>query len=216
LDLSYVCERSKNSKTQRLTLVVDVMTGLLPEDALGEVPVGFAIVGHVGMLDLFPTVRLRLIYTAHLNLRNEYLPYKKVIAEVLMDKNPTIRTVINKVDDVGAASEFRTFGYEVLAGPDDLKVELSEGNCLFRFDYSKVYWNSRLQTEHKRLVDSFQPGEVVCDVMAGIGPFAVPAGKKGVFVWANDLNPDSYECMKDAIARNKVSHPISFSPPSSI
>ncbi|CZT42249.1 probable protein MET-10 [Rhynchosporium secalis] len=166
----------------------DVMTSLLPEDAQGEIPVGFAIVGHV----------------AHLNLRDEYLPYKKVIAEVLVDKNPTIRTVINKVDDVGTHSEFRTFEYEVLAGPDDMEVEMSEGDCIFKFNYSKVYWNSRLQTEHKRLVDYFQPGEVVCDVMAGIGPFAVPAGKKGVFVWANDLNPESYEALKAAIKRNKV------------
>ncbi|KAH6670644.1 guanine-N(1)--methyltransferas-like protein [Halenospora varia] len=166
----------------------DVMTSLLPEDALGEVPVGFAIVGHV----------------AHLNLRDEYLPYKKVIAEVLVDKNPGIKTVINKIDDVGTHSEFRTFGYEVLAGPDDMNVEVSEADCDFKFDYSKVYWNTRLQTEHKRLVDLFNPGEVVCDVMAGIGPFAVPAGKKGVFVWANDLNPESYEAMKWAINKNKV------------
>ncbi|KAL2066463.1 hypothetical protein VTL71DRAFT_2534 [Oculimacula yallundae] len=166
----------------------DVMTSLLPEDAQGEIPVGFAIVGHV----------------AHLNLRDEYLPYKNIIAEVLVDKNPTIRTVINKVDDVGTHSEFRTFDYEVLAGPDDMEVEMSEGDCIFKFNYSKVYWNSRLQTEHKRLVDYFQPGEVVCDVMAGIGPFAVPAGKKGVFVWANDLNPESYEALKQAVTRNKV------------
>jgi tRNA (guanine37-N1)-methyltransferase len=50
----------------------------------------------------------------------------------------------------------------------------------------------------------FKPGELVADVMAGVGPFAVPAGKNGVFVWANDLNPDSYESLKDAIVRNKV------------
>lgn len=137
-------------------------------------------------------------------MRDEYLPYKKVIAEVLVDKNPNITTVINKVDDVGNSSEFRTFAYEVLAGPDNMNVEISEENCIFRFDYSKVYWNSRLHTEHKRLVDSFKPGEVVCDVMAGVGPFAVPAGKKGVFVWANDLNPDSIASMKDAIVKNKV------------
>ena len=112
--------------------------------------------------------------------------------------------MINKIDDVGTQSEFRTFEYEVLAGPDNMNVELSEGDCTFRFDYSKVYWNSRLQTEHKRLVDLFNPGEVVCDVMAGVGPFAVPAGKKGVFVWANDLNPDSVASMRDAIERNKV------------
>ena len=112
--------------------------------------------------------------------------------------------MINKIEDVGAHSEFRTFSYEVLAGEDNMNVEISEGNCIFRFDYSKVYWNSRLQTEHKRLVDSFNPGEVVCDVMAGVGPFAVPAGKKGVFVWANDLNPASYASLQDAITRNKV------------
>jgi tRNA (guanine37-N1)-methyltransferase len=127
-----------------------------------------------------------------------------VIAEVLVDKNAAVRTVINKTDDVGTHSEFRTFGYEVLAGEDDMNVEIREGDCTFKFDYSKVYWNSRLQTEHKRLVDSFSPGDVVCDVMAGVGPFACPAGKKGVFVWANDLNPDSYASMKDAITRNKV------------
>lgn len=152
----------------------------------------------------YPRRAISLTFEAHLNLKEEYLPFKKVIAEVLIDKNPGITTVINKVDDVGNSSEFRTFAYEVLAGPDDMNVEISEGNCIFKFDYSKVYWNSRLQTEHKRLVDSFNPGEVVCDVMAGVGPFAVPAGKKGVFVWANDLNPDSVASMKDAIIRNKV------------
>lgn len=40
--------------------------------------------------------------------------------------------------------------------------------------------------------------------MAGIGPFAVPAGKKGCFVWANDLNPASYASLEDAVKRNKV------------
>jgi tRNA G37 N-methylase Trm5 len=91
-----------------------------------------------------------------------------------------------------------------------MNVEIREGDCTFRFDYSKVYWNSRLQTEHKRLVDMFNPGDVVCDVMAGVGPFAVPAGKKGVFVWANDLNPNSYAALKEAVVRNKVSL-LSFS-----
>lgn len=121
-----------------------------------------------------------------------------------MDKNPTIRTVINKVDNVGTESEYRTFSYEVLAGPDDMLVEVSEAGCTFKFDYSKVYWNTKLGTEHQRIVGLFKPGEVVVDLMAGIGPFAVPAGKKGVFVWANDKNPESYKYLADIIKRNKV------------
>lgn len=168
--------------------IVDIMKSILPLESQDEIPVGFAIVGHI----------------AHLNLREQYLPYKNLIAEVIRDKNPTIRTVINKIDNVGDESEYRTFAYEVLAGPDDMNVELREAECVFKFDYSKVYWNSRLSTEHGRLVDLFSPGDVVCDVMAGVGPFAIPAGKKGVFVWANDLNPDSYGSMKDAVKRNKV------------
>ena len=153
-------------------------------------------------------IRASRIYTykiAHLNIRDQYLPYKNIIAQVLLDKNPHIKTVINKIDNVGSENEFRTFAYEVLGGPDDLNVEVSEAGCVFKFDYSKVYWNSKLDTEHKRIAGLFKPGEVVADVMAGIGPFAVPAGKKGVFVWANDKNPESYRYLEDAIRRNKVS-----------
>jgi tRNA (guanine37-N1)-methyltransferase len=131
---------------------------------------------------------------------------------VILDKNPTIRTVINKVDDVGTENEFRTFKYELLAGPDDLLVEVSEAGCIFKFDYSKVYWNSKLSNEHERVVSLFKPGEVVADVMGGIGPFAIPAGKKGVFVWANDKNPESYKYLEVSIKRNKASQRVSLLP----
>ena len=141
---------------------------------------------------------------AHLNLREQYLPYKHIIASVILDKNPTIRTVINKTSDVGTESVFRTFQYELLAGDPDLNVEVKDEQCIFRFDYSKVYWNSRLNTEHRRLVELFETGDAVCDVMAGVGPFVVPAGKKKVFAWANDLNPESYASLEENIKRNKV------------
>ena len=92
----------------------------------------------------------------------------------------------------------------MLVGPGNLNVEVREQGCAFRFDFAKVYWNSRLHTEHERLVSMFNEGDAICDVMAGVGPFAVPAGKKRVFVWANDLNPESYASLTDAIKRNKV------------
>ncbi|KAK0379639.1 Met-10+ like-protein [Colletotrichum limetticola] len=167
---------------------LDVMTSILPEELHVEIPVGFNTAGHV----------------AHLNLKEQYLPYKKIIAEVILDKNPKITTVINKVDDVGGNSVFRTFAYEVLCGPEDMNVEVKENDCVFQFDYSKVYWNSKLEPEHTRLIGMFKPGEVVADVMAGIGPFAVPAGRKGVFVFANDMNPESYKYLNAAVQKNKV------------
>ncbi len=183
----------------------EIMNAIMPEEEQDEYAKGFTIVGHVGRLvDISPDASQANERQAHLNLREESLPYKHLIAEVLLDKNPTVRTVINKVDEVGEQNEYRTFKYEVLAGNDNMNVEMWEEGCVFRFDYSKVYWNSRLNTEHRRVVDLFQPGEAVCDVMAGVGPFAIPAGKKRVFVWANDLNPNSHASLADAVKRNKV------------
>jgi tRNA (guanine37-N1)-methyltransferase len=151
-----------------------------------------------------PFSHLVLTSLAHLNLREQYLPYKHLIGQVLLDKNPNARTVINKIEDVGSTNPYRTFPYEVLAGPDDMDVTVSFSNCEYKFNFAKVYWNPRLNTEHERLISKFQAGEAVCDVMAGVGPFAIPAGKKEVFVYANDLNPDSQAGLNYAIQRNKV------------
>jgi tRNA (guanine37-N1)-methyltransferase len=44
----------------------------------------------------------------------------------------------------------------------------------------------------------------VADVFAGVGPFAVPAGRKGCAVLANDLNPASYTYLKKNVHDNRV------------
>ena len=44
----------------------------------------------------------------------------------------------------------------------------------------------------------------VGDLFCGIGPFAVPAGRKKCLVYANDLNPDSVRFLKENITLNKV------------
>lgn len=51
----------------------------------------------------------------------------------------------------------------------------------------------------------FQPDDLVADVFAGVGPFALPAAKKGCAVLANDLNPESYKYLTLNIKNNKVS-----------
>lgn len=139
-----------------------------------------------------------------MNLRTPLLPYKYHIGAVVLSKtaNQGITTVVNKLETID--SKYRNFQMEVIAGEENFIVTQWHLDCSFTFDFSKVYWNTRLETEHRRLVDMFQPGEAVCDVFAGVGPFAVPAGKKRVFVIANDLNPDSYTSMQGNITTNKV------------
>ena len=42
------------------------------------------------------------------------------------------------------------------------------------------------------------------DMFAGVGPFAIPAAKKGCTVYANDLNPDSFRFLCENVKLNKV------------
>ncbi|GAA5955353.1 hypothetical protein JCM3765_003289 [Sporobolomyces pararoseus] len=163
-----------------------VLQAILPEDLLDESPTAFTQVGHI----------------AHLNLRDQYLPHKYLIGQVILDKNKSLRTVVNKLDTID--NVYRNFQMEVLAGEPDFVVEMSEHDCRFKFDFSKVYWNSRLQTEHARLVESFDAQDVLCDAFAGVGPFAIPAGKKGCGVMASDLNPASAEALTENAKLNKV------------
>nr|XP_011470366.1 PREDICTED: tRNA (guanine(37)-N1)-methyltransferase 2 [Fragaria vesca subsp. vesca]XP_011470679.1 PREDICTED: tRNA (guanine(37)-N1)-methyltransferase 2 [Fragaria vesca subsp. vesca] len=152
-----------------------------------EVPSSFETIGHV----------------AHLNIHDELIPYKDVIAKVIYDKNyPRIKTIVNKVGSI--SNEFRVPTFEVLAGEKVMVTEVKQYGATFKLDYSLVYWNSRLEHEHIRLVSQFRAGEVICDMFAGIGPFAIPAAQKGCIVYANDLNPDSIRYLKINAEINKV------------
>ncbi|EMG48434.1 hypothetical protein G210_1005 [Candida maltosa Xu316] len=164
----------------------EILKSILPEELTNDIPSGFSQAGHL----------------AHLNLRDEYKPYGKLIGQVIMDKNPSVLTVVDKANTI--ANKFRTFPLELLAGEPNYVVEQSESGCRFKFDFSKVYWNSRLSTEHERIISKFKPGEVVGDVFGGVGPFAIPASKKDVIVLANDLNPESYKYLQENIKLNKV------------
>ena len=122
--------------------------------------------------------------------------------QVLLDKHKLVKTVVNKTDQID--NTFRFFSMEVLAGEEDLMATIVENGCSFSFDFSKVYWNSRLHSEHQRIVDILENGDIILDVFAGVGPFAVPAAKKGCTVYANDLNPHSYKYLCDNAKRNGV------------
>lgn len=173
-------------------------------------------------MDLFPKNKPENISGSFGHLVGFWLPtlkvepYKEVIGQILLQL-PNVRTVVNKVNAID--NTYRNFAMEVLAGAgDDFQVQVKEHGVRFEFDFSKVYWNPRLSTEHDRVVRSLLgPDDTLYDVFAGIGPFAVPfalrwkkAAVKGketsrnIKVFANDLNPDSFRWLKHNAALNKV------------
>lgn len=47
-------------------------------------------------------------------------------------------------------------------------------------------------------------GDVLFDVFAGVGPFSLPAAKRKCFVFANDLNPESFKWLNQNFKSNKI------------
>ncbi|KAI6237444.1 TRNA (guanine(37)-N1)-methyltransferase [Aphelenchoides besseyi] len=144
----------------------------------------------------------------HLNLREELMDYRFIIARILLDKINYAKTVVNKVEQIN--TEFRFFDLELLAGEPDYVATVSENNLKFKLDFSKVFWNSRLNQEHKFIVNEISSSarrSVLFDVFAGVGPFSVPAtfARNTEKVYANDLNPISVDYLRENIKLNKVS-----------
>ncbi|CAK9863736.1 unnamed protein product [Sphagnum jensenii] len=179
----------------RLSLAYDywptdeLLKEILPDGM--TVPTAYESVGHI----------------AHLNLREEHLPFRHIIAQVVLDKNkPRIRTVVNKTDAIH--SKYRTMQLELLAGNSSLVTTVVEHGLSFRLDLASVYWNSRLATERQRLITSFDPNDIVCDVFAGVGPIAVTAAKKVKYVYANDLNPSAIAYLHRNLVANRLTHKV--------
>lgn len=141
-------------------------------------------------------------HIVHVNLREHLLPYKELIGEVLFDKVPGCRTVVNKIQNID--NTYRNFQMEVLKGENDMLTTVKESNCTFKFDFSKVYWNSRLSTEHERVINKIKQNDILFDVFAGVGPFSIPCAKKKCYVYANDLNPESFKWLNFNAKANKI------------
>lgn len=146
----------------------------------------------------------RIGHIVHLNLRDHLMAYKDLIGAVLLDKVAGCKTVVNKAASID--NTYRNFQLDLLCGEAQYQVETKENGVFFDFDFSKVYWNPRLSTEHERIVQMLEPNDVLYDVFAGVGPFAVPAAKKKCWVLANDLNPASYKWLQHNLKRNKCSN----------
>ncbi|XP_075388192.1 tRNA (guanine(37)-N(1))-methyltransferase isoform X1 [Tenrec ecaudatus] len=166
----------------------EVLKAVLPEGQ--DVTSGFSRIGHI----------------AHLNLRDHQLPFKHLIGQVMIDKNPGITSAVNKINNID--NTYRNFQMEVLSGEENMMTKVRENNYNYEFDFSKVYWNPRLSTEHSRITELLRPGDVLFDVFAGVGPFVIPAAKKNCTVFANDLNPESHKWLVHNCKLNKVDQKV--------
>ena len=162
----------------------EVLERLLPKEI--EVPHSFQIVGTI----------------LHINLSDKQMKYKEMIGQVLLDKTNNIETVITKIGQID--SEYRFCKFEVIAGKNNFKVLHLENNIKYFIDYEAVYWNSKLQAERIEFLKLLNQKSVICDPFCGVGPNVLPAAKRNIRVYCNDLNLKAIECLNRSIEINKI------------
>jgi tRNA (guanine37-N1)-methyltransferase len=128
--------------------------------------------------------------------------YDVKVGEAIMAVHKSVKTVL--VPTTPVTGEFRVRHYRVLCGEERTTTAYREHGFVYEMDLNKVYFSPRLSTERKRVTDLVTDMELVLDMFAGVGPFAIPASKRAMYTIAVDKNPDAVEYMKKNILLNKA------------
>jgi tRNA (guanine37-N1)-methyltransferase len=128
--------------------------------------------------------------------------YEVKVGRAIMDVHRNVKTVL--VPTTPVVGEFRVRHYRVLCGEDRTTTTCREHGFTYEMDLNKVYFSPRLSTERKRVVDQVTDMELVLDMFAGVGPFAIPISKKAMYTIAVDKNPAAIEYLQKNIALNRA------------
>ena len=140
---------------------------------------------------------------ALVKMADEVIPYAAQIGKAIIATQKAVRTVCV---DSGVMDEFRTRNIKVVAGDKTTETVHKEYGMVFKLDVAKVFFSPRLATERENVSRQVQPGEVVIDMFAGIGPFSMMIAKTRSpnAVYAIDVNPDAIRFMQENLKTNKV------------
>jgi len=153
----------------------------------------------------FDIVGSRAGAVAIVEIPEELEPYKRVIAEKIMELHKNVRAVYRKLGE--RTGEYRVRELELIGGESVREVLHKEHGYLLKLDVTQVYFSPREATERQRVASKVKPGEFVVVMFAGVGPFAIAIAKKQPLVdkvVAIELNPVAYKYMVENIRLNKL------------
>jgi len=106
---------------------------------------------------------------AVLGITLEAEPYAPAIGRLILAQNPSIRVVARRDGEYGG--EFRTRPLAVIAGEERLTTVHRENGVVLHLDLAQVYYSVRSAHERARIAAQVKPGERVCVLCSGVGPF---------------------------------------------
>jgi tRNA (guanine37-N1)-methyltransferase len=125
----------------------------------------------------------------------------EALAAAIVDSDIPVETVLNRASKIQGTERVRE--WDLLAG-DSTEAVHREYGSEFAVDLAEVYFSPRLATERHRAVEQIGPDERVFDMFAGVGPFVIPAAKRGATAVGVDVNPTAIEYLRDNAERNGV------------
>ena len=128
------------------------------------------------------------------------------IADAILESDLRAETVLNRASPI--EGELRVRRWDVLGG-DGTETVHREYGCAFELDITEVYFSPRLATERHRVLSRVESGERFFDMFAGVGPFVIPAAKRGAECVGVDLNETAIEYLRRNAERNGVSDRVS-------
>jgi len=127
------------------------------------------------------------------------------IADAIMDSSIPAETVLNRASKV--KGEQRVREWDVLAG-DGTETVHREYGSEFLVDVADVYFSPRLATERHRVVEQVESGEHFFDMFAGVGPFVIPAARRGATAVGVDINETAIGYLRANAERNDVAERV--------
>lgn len=141
---------------------------------------------------------------AILEIDDEFKDRQEKIANIILNQNKNIKTVLKKSDIHKGV--FRTQAMTYLAGINTKVTTYLENGVKIKLNVEDVYFSPRLATERKRIANLVKPNEEIIELFSGCAPYSLVIAKKTFAknIYGIELNPKGHIYGCESIAINKV------------
>ncbi|MGY5876807.1 MAG: class I SAM-dependent methyltransferase family protein [Candidatus Thorarchaeota archaeon] len=152
-----------------------------------DLPTGFHLVGHVALLQL----------------KSSQIDYANLIGETVLEFDSRIKSVAVRAGPTSGI--VRSPNYVLVAGESSTITTHIENDVQFRLDPLRITFSGGNKGERIRMSTLIQHNELVVDMFACVGQFALHIAKRTrASVVAIEINPEAYSFLLENIRINKL------------
>jgi tRNA (guanine37-N1)-methyltransferase len=180
-------ERELTPQKRRPSSLTEILQDHIPSHILPKIPHSLDVIGDIAIVEL----------------DEELTPFAQEIGQGILLLHSNLAAVYSKAGSITGPHRIRALNH--IAGEARTHTVHVEYGIRIAVDVADTYFSPRLSTEHNRVVELIEPGEIILDMFAGVGPFALLAAKRHpVTVYAIDINEQAIRCLNRSLEINKL------------